>query len=196
KTTLSKTVVGIIKDFNGALKLKYDSPQMIFQDPYSSLNPSKKIIWLLEEPLKVDTKRKWSNEERESRVREVIEQVELSPSLLNRFPDELSGGQRQRVCIASALMRKPKLLIADEPVSALDVTIQAQVLKLLENLHKNLGLSILFISHDLRVVYQICNRVMIMKKGQIVEQGSTEEVYKNPATDYTKQLLVSAGLKN
>ncbi|MBQ9631052.1 MAG: ABC transporter ATP-binding protein [Treponema sp.] len=195
KTTLSKTIVGIIKDFNGNLKLKYASPQMIFQDPYSSLNPSKRISWLLEEPLKVDTKKSWSEAERKERVKTVIEQVELSENLLTRFPDELSGGQRQRVCIAASLMRSPKLLIADEPVSALDVTIQAQVLKLLENLHKNLNLSILFISHDLRVVYQICDRVMIMKKGRILEQGSVEDVYKNPQTDYTKHLLEAAGLR-
>ncbi|MBQ9511679.1 MAG: ABC transporter ATP-binding protein [Lachnospiraceae bacterium] len=194
KSTLSKTATGIIKDFTGELLLKHGQPQMVFQDPYSSLNPSKKIGWLLEEPLKVDRKKQWTGEERRARVREIIAQVELDEHLLERYPDELSGGQRQRVSIAAAIMRRTKLLIADEPVSALDVTIQAQVLKLLDDLHRNLGLSILFISHDLRVVYQICDRVMIMQKGRIVEQGTVDEVYRNPQQEYTKQLLRAANL--
>ena len=194
KTTLSKTATGIIRDFSGELLLKHGQPQMVFQDPYSSLNPSKKIGWLLEEPLKVDRKKQWTEAERRDRVREIIAQVELPENLLNRYPDELSGGQRQRVSIAAALMRRTKLLIADEPVSALDVTIQAQVLKLLDSLHENLGLSILFISHDLRVVYQICDRVMIMKDGRIVEQGEIDSVYRNPQQEYTAQLLKAADL--
>lgn len=194
KTTLSKTITGILRDFSGELSLRDGQPQMVFQDPYSSLNPSKTIGWLLEEPLKVDRKKHWSEEERSARVKEIISQVELKEHLLTRYPNELSGGQRQRVSIAAALMRRAKLLIADEPVSALDVTIQAQVLKLLDSLHENMDLSILFISHDLRVVYQICDRVMIMKKGRIVEQGPVEEVYRNPQHEYTAQLLTAAGL--
>ncbi|MBQ6395562.1 MAG: ABC transporter ATP-binding protein, partial [Atopobiaceae bacterium] len=171
KSTLSKAICGIIQDFTGEITLSHDRPQMVFQNPYNSLNPAKRIGWLLEEPLRVDRARRWSETQRKERVLEVIDQVELSPNLLERLPDELSGGQRQRVAIAVALMRQPRFLIADEPVSALDVTIQKQVLELLASLHENLGLSILFISHDLRVVYQICERVMIMQHGRIVEQG-------------------------
>lgn len=196
KSTLSKTITGIIRDFSGELYLRDGQPQMVFQDPYSSLNPSKRIGWLLEEPLKVDRKKHWTAEERRARVEEIIAQVELPAHLLSRYPDELSGGQRQRVSIAAALMRRARLLIADEPVSALDVTIQAQVLKLLSSLHENMDLAILFISHDLRVVYQICDRVMIMKEGRIVEQGPVDEVYRNPQHPYTLQLLKAAGLHN
>ena len=115
--------------------------------------------------------------------------------MLDRYPSQLSGGQRQRVCIGIALMRNPKLLIADEPVSALDVTIASQIMELLSRIHKNLGISIIFISHDLRVVYQISDHVMIMKNGRVVEYGKTKEVYKNPKQEYTKQLLRAAGIK-
>ena len=195
KTTLSKAICGIIRDFSGELLLADDRPQMVFQDPYSSLNPAKRVGWLLEEPLRVDPARRWTADERAKRIAEVTDQVELPAKLLERYPDELSGGQRQRVSIAAAIMRNPKFLIADEPVSALDVTIQKQVLELLDSLHDNLGLSILFISHDLRVVYQICDRVMIMREGRILEQGVVGDVYRNPQEDYTRQLLEAAGLR-
>jgi len=167
---------------------------MVFQDPYSSLNPAKRIGWLLEEPLRVDKSRQWTKEEIAARVKEVMEDIELPLSMLDRFPAQLSGGQRQRVCIGMALMRSPKLLIADEPVSALDVTIQAQILELLENLHKKHGISIIFISHDLRVVYKISDHVMIMKDGRVVEYGETKQLYRSPQADYTKQLLKAAGI--
>ena len=195
KSTLSKAVCGIVPNFSGNITLGYERPQMVFQNPYNSLNPAKRIGWLLEEPLRVDPARRWSKEERTERVREVIEQVELSEKLLERYPHELSGGQRQRVAIASALMRAPRFIIADEPVSALDVTIQAQVLRLLDGLHDNLGLSILFISHDLRVVYQICDRILIMRQGRVVEQGPVGSLYRHPENEYTKQLLEAAGLR-
>ena len=119
----------------------------------------------------------------------------LERDLLHRKVVQLSGGQRQRICIGTALMQEPKLLIADEPVSALDVTIQAQVLELLKQLKEEMGLSILFISHDLRVVYQMCNHVMIMQKGQFVEMGVPEEIYFAPKDPYTKKLLESAGIE-
>ncbi len=123
-----------------------------------------------------------------------MKEIELPISMLERYPSQLSGGQRQRVCIGIALMRNPKLLIADEPVSALDVTIQAQIMELLRSLHKKLGISIIFISHDLRVVYQISDHVMVMKSGRVVEYGKTTEVYRNPQAEYTKQLLEAAGI--
>lgn len=194
KSTLSKAICGISPLFTGELLLANDRPQMVFQDPFGSLNPSKRVGWLLEEPLRVDGERSWSAAERKTRIAEVAEQVELAPELLERYPDELSGGQRQRVAIATAIMRNPRFLIADEPVSALDVTIQKQVLELLDSLHKNLGLSILFISHDLRVVYQICDRVMIMKEGKILEQGKVADVYRHPKDAYSASLLSAAGL--
>ena len=194
KSTLARAIVGINKDYTGEIWQKYEKPQMVFQDPYSSLNPAKKIGWLLEEPLRVDKTRDWTKEEIAERVKEVMEDIELPLSMLDRYPAQLSGGQRQRVCIGIALMRSPKLLIADEPVSALDVTIQAQILELLENLHKKHGISIIFISHDLRVVYKISDHVMIMKNGRVVEYGATKELYRKPQEEYTKQLLKAAGI--
>ena len=194
KSTLARAIVGINKDYTGEIWQKYTSPQMVFQDPYSSLNPAKRIGWLLEEPLRVDKSRQWTKEEIAARVKEVMEDIELPLNMLDRFPAQLSGGQRQRVCIGMALMRSPKLLIADEPVSALDVTIQAQILELLENLHKKHGISIIFISHDLRVVYKISDHVMIMKDGRVVEYGETKQLYRSPQADYTKQLLKAAGI--
>lgn len=195
KSTLARTIVGINRDYTGEIYQKYDRPQMVFQDPYSSLNPAKKIGWLLEEPLRVDKSRKWSDEEMKNRVKEIMEEIELPLNMLERYPSQLSGGQRQRVCIGMALMRSPKLLIADEPVSALDVTIQAQILELIENLHKKHGISIMFISHDLRVVYKISDHVLIMKDGRVAEYGKTREVYRSPQAEYTKQLLAAAGIK-
>ncbi|SFC81087.1 ABC transporter ATP-binding protein [Butyrivibrio sp. YAB3001] len=195
KSTLARAIVGINRDYNGEIWQKYERPQMVFQDPYNSLNPAKKIGWLLEEPLKVDTQRKWTKEERKKRVEEIMKEIELPLSMLDRYPSQLSGGQRQRVCIGMALMRNPKVLIADEPVSALDVTIQAQIMELLTNLHKKLGISIIFISHDLRVVYQISDNCLVMKNGRVVEYGNTREMYKNPKADYTKQLLQAAGIR-
>ena len=191
KSTLARAIVGINKDYTGEIWQKYTSPQMVFQDPYTSLNPAKRIGWLLEEPLRVDKSRQWTQEEIAARVKEVMEDIELPLSMLDRFPAQLSGGQRQRVCIGMALMRSPKLLIADEPVSALDVTIQAQILELLENLHKKHGISIIFISHDLSLVNQLCQRVIVMQEGKIVESGRTSDIFTRPRDPYTKKLIAA-----
>lgn len=189
KSTIAKAILSLIP-YTGEIKTMEESyPSMIFQDPYSSLNPSKKVGWLLEEALYLDDVK--DPAERKKKASEMINLVGLSDEYLSRYPRELSGGQRQRVCIALSLMQEPKLLIADEPVSALDVTIQAQILELLKNLQKTLGLSILFISHDLRVVYNLCDKVMILKDGEIVEQGAPKEVYADPQHPYTKELLSS-----
>lgn len=199
KTSLAKAILGMQKQYDGDIVLNCPNPQMVFQDPYGSLNPSKKIGWILEEPLRMKSrmskgKDKLSKEERVRKVDRMLERVGLDVKLKEHYPAELSGGQRQRVAIAEALLCDTDFLIADEPVSALDVTIQAQIIRLLRKLHKELGISILFISHDLRAVYQMCDRVIIMKSGEILEQGKVEEVYQNPTTDYTRLLLEAANL--
>ena len=146
KSTLAKTILGIVKDYDGTVEHGSTGAQMVFQDPYGSLNPAKTIGWILEEPLRIRGELK--DPERNKRVEEMIRLVGLDESYLSRKPRELSGGQRQRICIALALMMEPKLIIADEPVSALDVTVQDQILRLLLKLNRDLGIAILFISHD------------------------------------------------
>lgn len=196
KTTLAKAILGMQKQFDGQIRLRCENPQMVFQDPYGSLNPSKRIGWILEEPLRVKKgSGKLPHEERIRRVDEMLERVGLEAKIKEHYPGELSGGQRQRVAIAAALLCDTEFLIADEPVSALDVTIQAQIIRLLLKLHAQMGISILFISHDLRVIYQMCDRVMIMKDGVLLEQGAVDLVYRNPQTDYTRLLLEAANIE-
>lgn len=190
KSTLARTILGMVKPDRGEVVHYTKRPQMIFQDPYSSLNPAYTVGWILEEPLRIYGK--YDAPERKRRVRDMLERVELPEECLTARPGELSGGQRQRVSIAAALIQRPRLIIADEPVSALDVTIQAQILKLLKNLRDELDLSFLFISHDLNVVYQLCDRVLVMKEGRIVEQGTVDAIFDHPQADYTRQLLAAA----
>lgn len=187
KSTLAKCLLGMVTDTEGCLKVNAPRPQMVFQDPYGSLNPAKTIGWILEEPLRaIGIKDK---NERRRRVLEMIALVDLEEEHLTRRPSQLSGGQRQRVAIAAALIQGSKFIILDEPVSALDVTLQAQILQLLTDLKERLGLSYLFISHDLSVVYQICDRVAVLYHGEIVDQGDVDQVYDHPTSDYTKRLL-------
>lgn len=164
--------------------------QLIFQDPLSSLNPRHTVGWILEEPLKIHAY--GGRRERAARVDEVLELVGLDAEYKTRRPAELSGGQRQRVGIAAALMLNPPLILADEPVSALDVSIQAQVLNLLRDLHDRLHLSYLFISHDLDVVYYLCDRVAVMYDGRIIELAPARALYDNPLHPYTVSLLKSS----
>ena len=187
KSTLARVILGMVKPEKGQVIHHTPRPQIIFQDPYSSLNPAYSAWWSVEEPLRIYGK--YSTEERKERVRDMLLKVGLPEECYDVKPDELSGGQRQRVSIAAALIRRPRFIIADEPVSALDVTIQAQILKLLRQLRDELDLSYLFISHDLNVVYQLCDRVLVMKSGRIVEQGTIDEVYNHPREEYTKKLL-------
>lgn len=195
KTTLAKAILGMQRRFDGDIRLDCANPQMVFQDPYGSLNPSKRIGWILEEPLRMKKgAEKLSREQRVKRVDEMLEKVGLDLKVKEHYPSELSGGQRQRIAIAAALLCDTTFLIADEPVSALDVTIQSQIIRLLLKLQRELGISILFISHDLRVVYQMCDRVMIMQKGIILEQGEVDDLYKNPKSDYTRLLLEAANI--
>lgn len=190
KTTLCKAILGMLKDYTGEVTHRSKRPQMVFQDPFSSLNPAHTIGWILEEPLRIQGK--LSKAERKAAVVDMLEQVGLGEDYVNRKPDELSGGQRQRVAIAAAVITRPALVIADEPVSALDVTIQAQILELLRSMQRRYGLSYLFISHDLNVVYELCDRVLVMRDGRIVEQGDVQRIYADPQHEYTKQLLKAA----
>jgi oligopeptide transport system ATP-binding protein len=161
--------------------------QIVFQDPYSSLDPRMTVGDIVGEPLIVHgigTRR-----DRSIRIRELLDVVGFNPSYTNRYPHEFSGGQRQRIGIARALALSPKLIVCDEPVSALDVSIQAQILNLLKDLQQDFGLTYLFVAHDLAVVRTMSDRIAVMNKGKLVEIGAAEEVYANPKDDYTKALL-------
>lgn len=162
---------------------------MIFQEPLTSLNPLIKIYKQVEEPLRIHTA--LSKEERYELVVKALQDVELEdPELvMHQYPHELSGGMRQRVMIATAMITEPKILIADEPTTALDVTVQEQIVKLLKKLNREKGTSILFISHDLSLVRKLCERVLVMRGGYIVESGRTEEIFNNPKEEYTKALI-------
>jgi oligopeptide transport system ATP-binding protein len=172
---------------SGRMKRLRREMQIIFQDPYASLNPRMRIGTILEEPLVVH--RIGNAAERREKVHKLLSQVGLSEDVLDRYPHEFSGGQRQRISIARALMLEPKLIVADEPVSSLDVSIQAQVVNLVQDLQTQYGLAILFIAHDLNMVRHVARRVAVMYLGRIVETGPVEEVYRNPKHPYTKALL-------
>lgn len=193
KTSLSKAVLGINRDIKGTILHHSVRPQMIFQDPYGSLNPAKTIGWLLEEPLRaagrLDKTLAMHEEDYKAAALEMLRKIGLDERYYNRKPAQLSGGQRQRVSIGQALITKPGFIVADEPVSALDVTIQAQIMELMEQFREEMQLSYLFISHDIHVVYRMCDRIMVMKDGHIIESGATEEVFCHPKEAYTKLLL-------
>ena len=166
---------------------------MVFQDPMTSLNPVLTVGDQIAEAIRLHNEH-LTKEEVEQKVEETLMMVGILPQRKIEYPHQFSGGMKQRVVIAIALCCEPELLIADEPTTALDVTIQAQILELLEQLKEEMGLSILFISHDMRVVYQLCDRVMIMKDGTIVESGDVDTVYFSPQHEYTKELLEAAGI--
>lgn len=162
--------------------------QMIFQDPYSSLDPRKTIGWLMKEPLVIHKIGK-DDQERTALAEQMLTEVGLDASYMSRYPRELSGGQRQRVCIGIAMIMEPEFVVADEPVSALDVSIQAQILNLIRSLQEKRGITWLFISHDLSVVHYISDRIGVMYLGKIVELGDVETIYRSPLHPYTKALL-------
>ncbi|MFM2482264.1 peptide ABC transporter ATP-binding protein [Celerinatantimonas sp. YJH-8] len=163
--------------------------QIVFQNPYGSLNPRKKVGQLLEEPLIINTN--LTKAQRREKARAMMEKVGLRPEFYNRYPHMFSGGQRQRIAIARGLMLEPDIVIADEPVSALDVSVQAQVLNLMMDLQEEMGLSYIFISHDLSVVEHIANQVMVMYLGKVVEHGRKEAIFSHPRHPYTQALLSS-----
>ena len=167
--------------------LRSDS-QIVFQDPFGSLDPRRKVGWSISEPLRVQT----MSSAHKQLIAEALEQVGLEPDDAERYPHQFSGGQRQRIAIARALVSRPKILIADEAVSALDVSIQAQILNLFIELQENLGLGMIFISHDLAVINSVCDDVLVMKAGNMIKTGSTMEVINSPKNPYTVELLNSA----
>ncbi|NYI05007.1 dipeptide ABC transporter ATP-binding protein [Allostreptomyces psammosilenae] len=202
KTTTSRVLVGLERATSGSVRFDGEelttAPharrmalarriQIVFQDPYSSLNPRRTVEEIVAAPLEIHTRA--TARERRARVRELLELVGLEPAHLHRYPHEFSGGQRQRIGIARALAMEPELIVADEPVSALDVSVQAQVLNLLQDLRRELGVSYLFVSHDLTVVRHFCERIAVMYRGEIVESGTREEIFAAPKHEYTRSLL-------
>ncbi len=171
--------------------LQGDEISMIFQEPMTSLNPVKKVGWQVEEAMRIH--KNAAPDERKKRALEVLTHVDLPDPerVYNSYPHELSGGMRQRVMIAAAMINTPKLLIADEPTTALDVTVQAEIVKLLKRINKQHNTAILFISHDLSLIRQLCQRVLVMKGGYVVESGPTEEIFSSPKEEYTKHLIES-----
>lgn len=179
-----------ITQISGKDEMKYRrTVQVVFQDPHAALNPRHTVLDILTEGMIYHGLCK--PEERREKATELLKAVGMPLDILDRYPHEFSGGQRQRLCIARAISLKPELLICDEAVSALDLTIRAQVLDLLEDLKKKLGLSILFITHDLGVVQHVADRIIVMNKGKIVESGDASEVLKHPKNEYTKRLMAS-----
>jgi len=205
KSTIARTVIGLVPSAGGLIRFQGEDitrltsgqlkavrrdMQMVFQDPYASLNPRLTVRDLIAEGWRVHRgvvpRPRWTAE-----AKELMERVGLNPDYSDRYPHQFSGGQRQRIGIARALALRPKLIICDEAVSALDVSVQAQVLNLLEDLQADLGLSYLFISHDLSVIEHLCDRVLVLNKGVVVEQGTARDLFEHPADAYTKSLLAA-----
>jgi oligopeptide transport system ATP-binding protein len=204
KSTTCRVVLQLLKPTSGSVKFEgreiaglgrrklrplRREMQMIFQDPYASLNPRKRIGQIVGDQLKVQ--KVASGKELRTRVEGLLERVGLSPEHFNRFPHEFSGGQRQRIGIARALALEPKLIFCDEPVSALDVSIQAQIVNLLDDLQDEMGLTYVFVAHDIGVVRHISDRIAVMNHGKIVETGDADQVCEHPRDDYTKKLLTA-----
>jgi oligopeptide transport system ATP-binding protein len=204
KSTLCRAVLRLIEPSAGSIRFEgrelaglsqrelrplRRQMQMVFQDPYASLNPRKRVGEIVGTPLALHGLA--SGEELRRKVRELLDRVGLSPEHYNRYPHEFSGGQRQRIGIARALATRPKLILADEPVSALDVSIRAQIVNLLEDLQREMGIAYVFVAHDIGIVRHVSDRIAVMNDGRIVEQGSADRVCEQPRDPYTKKLLAA-----
>jgi oligopeptide transport system ATP-binding protein len=204
KSTLARTVLQLLPPTSGSVRFEgreiaglsrrqmrplRPEMQMIFQDPYASLNPRKRIGQIVGEPLRLQGRA--SGAELRAQVQELLERVGLSPEHYERYPHEFSGGQRQRIGIARALALRPKLIVADEPVSALDVSIRAQIVNLLDDLQDEFGLAYVFVAHDIGVVRHVSDRIAVMHEGRIVEQGPADRVCEQPSDPYTQSLLAA-----
>lgn len=201
KTTIGRAIVGLNKITAGKIffegkdlasaknKSIRKDIQMIFQDPYSSLNPKKRVLDIVAEPIR--NYESLTRKEEKQKVQDLMERVGLSAEAILKYPHEFSGGQRQRIGVARAIALKPKLIIADEPVSALDVSVQAQVLNFMQDIQKDLNLTYLFIGHDLGIVKHMCDQIGIMYKGRYVESGKKEDIFTNPQHIYTKRLIAA-----
>ncbi|MBV9738257.1 MAG: ABC transporter ATP-binding protein, partial [Hyphomicrobiales bacterium] len=207
KSTLAKLIIGLEPPSAGRIELcgsdaldrsetarrrRIETAQMVFQDPQSALNPRRRVASIVTQVLEAAAPR-FPPDERKRRAAELLAEVGLSAELAARYPSQLSGGQKQRVNIARALCAAPKLLIADEIVSGLDVSVQAQLIALLRRLRSELSFALLFISHDLAVVRKLCERVLVMRHGKVVEQGNTKDVFGAPQHPYTRELLAASG---
>jgi len=201
KTTMSRTIMRLIDATEGTLRFRGDDitsagrkrleplrreMQMVFQDPFASLNPRKRVVQIIGQPLRLHGT---PRDQVEDRVRELLRRVGLAPEHLNRYPHEFSGGQRQRIGVARALALEPRLIVLDEPVSALDVSVQAQIINLLDDLQEEFGLTYLFVAHDLSVVRHVSNRIAVMYLGKLMELSPSEELYTKPIHPYTFALL-------
>ena len=201
KSTIGKILLGIEKEDSGEIvflgrpleKRKVQEIQMVFQDPYSSLNPAMKIGSILEEPLKVNGVK--DKNERRRRVKAMLKEIGLDENSEDKYPSELSGGQRQRVVIGAAMILNPKLVVCDEPVASLDLSIQNQILNLIRKFNREYRTTFIFISHDLGVVYNISDRVLLLYKGEIQELRETVEFFKNPQSEYGKYFLEGIEVK-
>jgi peptide/nickel transport system ATP-binding protein len=205
KTTVGKAILNLVPANSGKIIFEGENitnlpekefrplrrrMQMIFQDPFGSLNPRWTILQIIKEPLEIHFP-EMTPLARRDRVADLLDKVGLKPDQMHRFPHEFSGGQRQRIGIARALAVEPKLVVCDEPVSALDVSVQAQIVNLLQDLQEELGITYLFIAHDLAVIEHISDEVVVMYRGEVVERASAEEIYRRPQHEYTRKLLAS-----
>jgi len=188
KTTLGKIILGILKPDSGKVQIGSGRVQAIFQDPANSLDPKMRVSDILAEGLIL---RKEPKGAIRRKAEEALGLVNLPKSALKKYPHEFSGGERQRIAIARAVLTEPEFIVCDEPVSSLDVTIQLQILNLLKEIQKKFSITYLFISHDLRVIKFMCDRVTVMKEGKVIEEGEVQQIYSNPTQPYTKLLLSS-----
>lgn len=197
KTTLGKLILGILKPDSGKIELGTKKKQVIFQDPQNSLDPKMRVRDIVAEGLVIKgqgpppTRQQAGQARAKGQVKEVLELVKLPQNALNKYPHQFSGGERQRIAIARAVITNPEFIVCDEPVSSLDVTVQLEILKLLKDIQRRFSITYLFISHDLRVIKYMCDRVAVMKEGRLVEEGLTKNIYTEPNHPYTKLLLSS-----